>query len=102
MSSASPSSRPIPGRRPRLTTSQLIDVGFSHPDPVKNRLSQDLKTALLIGFGEVHLETLSKEGEKQLRMDSVEALRRIKDEKDKVLVGLEMALKKLLNSKSIY
>ena len=39
---------------------------------------------------------LSRKGEKQLRMDSVEALRRIKDEKDKVLVDLEKALKKLL------
>jgi hypothetical protein len=51
-------------------------------------------------LGELHAETLSKKGEKQLRMDSVEALRRIKDEKDKVLVGLEKALNKLLKSKS--
>lgn len=101
-SRTAPSSRPDPARRPRLTTSQLIDIGLSHPDPVMNRLSKDLKTSLLIGFGELHTKTLSKKGEKQLRMDSVEALRRIKDEKDKVLVGLEKTLKQLLISKSIY
>ncbi|KAG9578322.1 hypothetical protein KCU86_g4010, partial [Aureobasidium melanogenum] len=99
-SSAAPSSSPVPARRPRLTTSELVDIGLLHPDAVRNQLSKDLKTSLLMRLGELHAETLSRKGEKQLRMDSVEALRRIKDEKDKVLVGLEKALKKLLKSKN--
>lgn len=92
-------SSPVPARKPNLTTSQLVDLGLRSSVPVMNQSSEDLKTSLLLRWGKLHGGILENEDEDQLRIESEEAMRRIRQDKDKVLLDLKKSLIKFLKSK---
>lgn len=92
-------SSPVPARKTNLTTSQLVDLGLRSSVPVMNQSSEDLKTSLLLRWGKLHGGILENEDEDQLRIESEEAMRRIRQDKDKVLVDLKKSLIKFLKSK---
>lgn len=85
----------------RRTRFKRVDIDFRHSDPARKQLSEDLKTSLLTRLAKLYVEKLGKKEEKQLRMESVEALRRIRDEKDEVLDYLKEVLELLLKTKSV-